>query len=125
MTSATLLIVDDEVRILSALKRTLRREGYRLLTAENAASALRLLEREPVDLVLTDHKMPGMSGLALLAEVVRRWPHVRRVLITGWSEEVARAELARLGVAALVTKPWEDGELKAVLREQLAALRSA
>lgn len=117
----TLLMVDDEARILTALRRTLRREGYELLTAGTAAEAIRVLEERPVDLILSDQKMPGMSGLALLAEVARRQPTVARLLITGWTEAVPPEELKKLDVKALVPKPWEDAELKQVLRDVLAA----
>ena len=59
-------MVDDEARILSALRRSLRREGWRVLTAATPAEALRLLDEEPIDAVFSDHKMPRMSGLDVL-----------------------------------------------------------
>ena len=61
-----LLIVDDEASILSALRRTLRREGWAIVTADSTAEALRVLEAQPVDAILSDQKMPGRSGLELL-----------------------------------------------------------
>jgi DNA-binding NtrC family response regulator len=115
----TLLVVDDEQRILSALKRTLRREGYEVLTAETAAEALRVLDERSVDVVLSDHKMPGMTGVQLLAEAARRRPKAARMLITGWTEEIPREELERLGICALITKPWDDARLKQTLRRAL------
>lgn len=115
-----LLIVDDEARILSALRRTLRREGYEILTAETAAEALRWLEERPVDAVLSDHKMPGMSGDQLLDEVARRRPQAVRMLITGWTRELPPQRLEQLGVCALIAKPWDDVKLKATLRRALA-----
>ncbi|MEE9607368.1 MAG: response regulator [Myxococcota bacterium] len=118
----SLLLVDDEARILSALRRTLRREGYEILTAETPDEALRVLGQRPVDLVLSDQKMPGMSGLQLLAEAARRRPDAARVLITGWTEAIPREELDRLGVRALITKPWDDADLKRTLRQALAAV---
>lgn len=114
-----LLLVDDESRILSALRRTLRREGYAILTAESAGEALRLLEEKPVDLVLSDQKMPGTSGLELLRAVAARHPRVARLLITGWPEEVPAEERRALGIRALLPKPWDDAELKATLRRHL------
>jgi len=116
-----LLIVDDETRILSALRRALRREGYEILTAESADEALRLLSERPIDAILTDQKMPGMSGAQLLAEAARRRPSAVRMLITGWTEEIPRTRLEALGVCALITKPWDDARLKATLRRALRA----
>jgi len=116
----TLLLVDDEPHILSTLRRALRREGYRILSATAPAEALRLLEVEPVDAILSDHKMPGMSGLDLLAAAARRRPAVARLLITGWPHEIPRERLAELGICALIPKPWDDGALKRSLREALA-----
>jgi response regulator RpfG family c-di-GMP phosphodiesterase len=112
-----LLLVDDETRILSALSRTLRREGYQILTAESVAEAFRLLESHEVNLVLTDQKMPGMSGIEFLAQVAVRYPEVARLLITGWPEEIPPEQVERLGIRALIPKPWDDQELRAVLRE--------
>jgi response regulator RpfG family c-di-GMP phosphodiesterase len=112
-----LLLVDDETRILSALRRTLRREGYEILTAESVAEALRTLGSRKVDLVLTDQKMPGMSGLEFLAQVASRYPDVARLLITGWPEEIPSDQIEVLGIRALIPKPWDDQELRSVLRE--------
>jgi DNA-binding NtrC family response regulator len=114
-----LLIVDDEARILSALRRALRREGYEVLTFDRAEDALRELDERPVDAILTDQKMPGMSGLQFLAQAVRRRPEAVRLLITGWTEAIPASELERLGVRALITKPWDDAKLKETLRKVL------
>jgi response regulator RpfG family c-di-GMP phosphodiesterase len=115
---ATVLFVDDEARILSALQRSLRREGYRILTAQTPAAALRLIDEEPVDVIVSDQKMPGMSGVELLAEVVRRRPATRRLLITGWPEEIPPEQVEALGIVALLPKPWDERELKAILRKE-------
>lgn len=115
----SLLIVDDEVRILTALRRCLRREGYRILTADTPREAMRILAEHAVDLVLSDQKMPGMSGMELLAEAARRRPAAVRILITGWTEAVPRDELDALGVKAMISKPWDDRELKRTLRRLL------
>ena len=117
--SPAVLVVDDEVRILSALRRSLRREGYEILTAETVEEALRVLDERPVALILSDQKMPGMSGVQFLAEAARRCPEAVRMLITGWTEEIPREQLDDLGVCALITKPWDDEKLKATLRRAL------
>lgn len=118
--SPVLLMVDDEPRILSALQRCLRREGYELVLADSGAAALRVLRERRVDGLLTDHKMPGMSGLELIREIAAKWPGIPRLLLTGWTAEVSPAEARRLGIRALVAKPWEDADLKSRLRDALA-----
>ena len=114
-----LLIVDDDAGILSALRRSLRREGWNILLADSAQEALRIVDKGAVDLVLSDHKMPGMTGTELLAEVARRRPETVRLLITGWAEAVSKQELDEIGIEALIPKPWDDAELKAVLHQHL------
>ena len=116
----TLLVVDDEARILSALRRSLRREGWRILTASTPDEALRMLDEEPIDAVLSDHKMPRMSGLEVLEVAARRRPNAARILISGWPDEISAERLSALGIRALVPKPWDDAELKRILRAALA-----
>jgi len=118
--SPRLLLVDDEERILSALRRSLRREGYEIRTARSVPEALAVLDSEEIDLILSDHMMPGMTGLELLAEAKRRQPGAARLLISGWSQAVAESELEALGIRCLIAKPWEDAALKQQLREALA-----
>ncbi len=115
----TLLIVDDEVRILSALQRCLRREGYEILIAASGADALELLAQHPVDLILSDQMMPEMDGLEFLDRARRICPDSARLLITGWREAVSEDAIAMLDILALIPKPWDDAELKATLRGAL------
>jgi len=114
-----LLLVDDEVSILSALRRTLRREGYEILCAESAEEALEIVEQEVIDLVISDHKMPGMSGVVLLARVAALQPATARFLLSGWTQEIPRGDLEAAGVRALLSKPWDDAQLKGQLRDAL------
>ena len=86
---------------------------------EAAAEALRLLGDGPVDLIVSDNKMPAMSGIEFCGRAARLWPGVPKVLITGWTEAVPREQLEGLGVKALIPKPWDDAELKRTLREVL------
>ncbi|MEN8182839.1 MAG: response regulator [Myxococcota bacterium] len=115
-----LLIVDDEERILSALRRSLRREGYEILTAGSAEEALDGLRSREVSGILSDHKMPGMGGLELLEHAQAIRPQAARLLITGWPEEVDPVRARALGIRAVIPKPWSDAELKAILRKALA-----
>jgi CheY-like chemotaxis protein len=69
--------------------------------------------------VLSDYKMPAITGLELLERIAKRRPHAARLLITGWNTEVDRVELERLGVHAVLPKPWDDTELKRALRKAM------
>ena len=120
---ARVLLVDDEEQILASLRRTLRREGYELVTAQTPREALEILERESFDAVMTDHKMPGMTGLELLARVARLQPNAGRLLITGWSEAVSEAQIRDLEIDAVMPNGWENSELKDSLRKSLRYAR--
>ena len=113
------LIVDDETRILAALRRTLRREGWSILTADSADAARKIIAEEPLDLVLSDQQMPGMTGIELLGWVARERPEIVRLLITGWADAVSERELRESGVLQVILKPWDDGDLKQILRAAL------
>jgi diguanylate cyclase len=118
----TLLVVDDEPQVCDTLRRVLHREGYRVLTAGSAAEALQTLERNPVDVIISDQRMPRESGLSLLASVRERWPSVIRFLLSGAAdaEEVDHA-VAQGIVQRFLSKPVPGSELR---RHLTAALRS-
>lgn len=116
-----ILLVDDEPHVLSALKRTLRREGLEIETAGHAREALdRLAEGPPVDLVISDHKMPGQAGVDLLSAIRRDSPKTARILLSGWATEIPEATLQGAGCAAVLSKPWDDVELKVAIQAALA-----
>src|SRR5512133_1139889 len=94
---ATLLFVDDEVNVLSALKRLFRPYGYRILTAEGGAQALEFMEREAVDLVISDMRMPLMNGAQFLEQVNAKWPQTIRILLTGYAELEATIDAINKG----------------------------
>ena len=111
------LLVDDEERVLSALRRGLRRESITVETARNGREALEWLAENPVDLVISDQKMPGMSGVALLKTIRERWPATRRILLSGWSSEIPKPAIDAAGLYCLVSKPWDDRELRCSIRK--------
>ena len=106
------LCVDDEPGILSALKRTLRSPDVAVITATSAAQALEVMARLPIDLVISDMRMPGMDGAQLLERICSDWPQTVRILLTGYSD-MAAAILAvnRGGIFRYLQKPWDEREL--------------
>ncbi len=117
----TLLLVDDEPNILSALHRLLRREGYRILTADSGHSALELLARNAVQVIVSDHRMPGMTGVELLSRVRDLYPETQRIILSGYSDIGTLTDAINRGaVWKFISKPWEDDALKNEIRRAFA-----
>ena len=114
----TVLFVDDEVNILKALQRLLRSEHMNVLCASRAQEALELLDKQPCQVVVTDQRMPEMSGVDLLSQVRQRFPDIVRMMLTGYTEmDVAVDAINRGEIYRLITKPWNDDELRATIRQ--------
>lgn len=117
---AVLLLVDDEPNILSALRRLFHAQGHRILTAGGGSEALAILEREPVDLVISDMRMPEMDGAHLLETVRARWPQVVRILLTGHADMASTIDAINRGeIYRYVSKPWDDEDLLLTVRDGL------
>jgi response regulator RpfG family c-di-GMP phosphodiesterase len=113
----SLLLVDDEPNILSSLRRLLRAEGYAIRTAEGGAQALALLEQEPADVIISDMRMPMMSGAELFKQVRERWPDSFRIVLTGFADmETIVSAINEGGVNAYLNKPWDDVQLIQTIR---------
>lgn len=111
------LFIDDEGSILKAVRRLLRREPCRVLTASRRSEALEIIDREHPQVVVSDQQMPEGSGVDLLQAVRQRQPDAVRILLTGYAEgEVIAEALNRGDIHQLVPKPWDNEELKATLR---------
>jgi response regulator RpfG family c-di-GMP phosphodiesterase len=111
--TSTLLCVDDEPNVLASLQRVFRPLGCRVLTAPGGAEALALLEREPVDLVISDMRMPGMSGAVFLEQVAQRWPATRRMLLTAYADlDSTIAAINKGQIHQYIAKPWVDVQLR-------------
>ncbi|MBS1107279.1 MAG: Cyclic di-GMP phosphodiesterase response regulator RpfG, partial [Deltaproteobacteria bacterium] len=118
MAEHTILFVDDEVNILKALKRLTRHETWNVLCASRGSEALEVMERQPAQVVVSDQRMPEMSGVDMLQAVRDRWPDVVRMMLTGYTEmNVAVDAINRGEIYRLITKPWNDEELKATIRQ--------
>ncbi|WP_370807172.1 response regulator [Simplicispira lacusdiani] len=110
----TLLLVDDEVFILSAIKRLLRRDGYQILTAESGQEGLQVMETTSVDVIVSDQRMPGMTGVEFLREARKRFPSTIRIVLSGYTELQSVTDAINEGaVYKFLTKPWDDGHLRA------------
>ncbi|PHV05815.1 diguanylate cyclase [Janthinobacterium sp. BJB412] len=114
----TMLILDDEVNIVKALSRTLRPDGYRILTANNAADALALLALHRVQVVLSDQRMPEMSGTEFLSRVKALYPETIRIILSGYTDlESVIDAINRGAVYRFFTKPWNDELLRNCIGE--------
>lgn len=109
----TLLFVDDEEGVLNALRRIFMDENYTILTAGSADKALKILEERPVHLLVSDHRMPGMTGAELLKTVRERWPETIRIMLTGYADVNSIMGAVKEGaVYKFITKPWNDEDLR-------------
>ena len=116
----TVLCVDDEENILHSLKRLLRREDYRLLTASSGVEGLEVLNENDVHLVISDQRMPEMSGVEFLAKVKKEHPDVIRIILTGYTEVDSITESINKGhIYKFLLKPWNDQDLRLDIRQGL------
>ena len=111
-----ILVVDDEEGVTSALRRSLRREGYEISTSNDPKEALVRLKSETFDLVISDHLMPGMTGTEFTKLCRDRYPDMMRLMLTGQPDtQMVIAAINQGEVYRFVTKPWDDAELKVTL----------
>ena len=115
----TILIVDDEERLREVIASALDDLGYRTLLAGSGESALRVLETETADLVLTDLRMPQMDGHELLMQLRRRWPNLPVVVMTAYSTVKDAVQMIKDGAFDYVSKPFEIDELATVISNAL------
>lgn len=114
-----IMIVDDEPANLRLLERLFRRD-YEVVTAASGAEALQLLSRHDVALLITDQRMPGMTGIELLKRTVSFRPHMVRMVLTGYTDVGALVEAINCGhVYKYVTKPWSNDELRLTVARAL------
>jgi len=124
MENSTILIVDDEANILQALKRVFRREPYRVLTASSGAEGVEILQKEHVDLIISDQRMPEMDGTQFLARAKELYPETIRIILSGYTDVNSITEAINVGnVYKFILKPWEDEALRTTIRESLDIAR--
>jgi CheY-like chemotaxis protein len=113
-----LLLVDDETNVLSSLQRVLRRDGYTLHLADSAKKAFDVLAQQPIDVILSDHRMPEQTGTEFLSKVKDLYPGTVRLMLSGYTEVRAVTDAINEGsIYKFLTKPWDDDQLRANVRE--------
>lgn len=121
---AKVLFVDDEERVVKLLRMMFRGE-YEVYTATSGQEALDIMEKTPMDVIVSDQRMPGMLGTELLAQVCMRFPATMRILLTGYSDLAAIVGSVNEGeVFRFINKPWNQDEIKAIVAEAAAAAQA-
>lgn len=106
------LYIDDEIHNLNAFKASFRRI-FNVFTSESAKDALPILEAEDIHIILTDQRMPTMTGVEFLASILDVYPDPIRILLTGYSDLTAVVDAINKGQVYLyITKPWQEEELR-------------
>ncbi|MET1076413.1 MAG: EAL domain-containing protein [Pseudomonas sp.] len=109
----TLLLLDDEENILRALTRLLRRDGYRILSTNNAREAFSLLAKNDVQVILSDQRMPEMNGTEFLSQVKELYPDTIRIVLSGYTDLKSVTDAINQGaIYKFLTKPWDDEQLR-------------
>ena len=115
-----LLFVDDEANIIAALERIFRKSNYEIHIASGGQEALEILEQHPADLIMSDQRMPEMTGVEFFKQVKTLYPDTIRIILSGYSEASAVASAINEGeVYRFITKPWNDEELKLTIARSL------
>lgn len=120
-----ILIVDDDVDILSSLKDILMSEGYQVDTAETAQSALGKAESKYFNLALLDIKLPDMEGTELLAKIHRKKPEMMKIMVTGYPSLDNAVKALNRGADAYIIKPIDPKELLRIVREKIGEQKDA
>ena len=121
MKSKTILLVDDEVQILNSLKRLLGNRGYEVLTCTSPIEALDLLKLRSVNLIVSDYRMPKMTGAEFLNEARLIRPETIRLVLSGYADAQVVTEMIEKGeIFRFLMKPWDHQELKDVIDEGIA-----
>lgn len=118
----SILCVDDEVNILSSMRRLFRPKGYRVLIAESAQEALMELEAShgAIDLVISDMRMPNMDGAVFLTEVYKKYPQIMRILLTGYADMQSTINaINQAHIYRYISKPWNEAELLKAVEDAL------
>jgi two-component system NtrC family sensor kinase len=116
-----ILFVDDEKNVLRSLQRTFLDDEYEILTASSGAEGLSLLEKvSPIHVVISDYRMPEMTGVDFLSEVVKKWPDTVRIVLSGYADTASIVSAINDGhIYKFIPKPWNDDELRVTIANSL------
>lgn len=116
----SLLIVDDNENIVRAIQRLFRKENYLIHTAYDSESALSVMKSEPIQIIISDYKMPNESGLNFFKKIKHSWPDTTRFLIAADLDEISILKAIDEDIIhKFITKPWSDDDLKKSVRAVL------
>ncbi len=117
----SILIVDDEQDILDTLMDTFH-EHYNVFQADNARDALQILENNEIDIIISDQRMPEMTGVEMFSQIDSKYPHVGKVLLSGYSDNKALEDAINKGsIDKFLSKPWKENELLEIALEVINA----
>ncbi|MDX2304367.1 MAG: response regulator [Microscillaceae bacterium] len=123
MNKKKILYVDDEENNLIVFKSAFRRD-YQVFTAQSGEEGLHILQKEPIELVITDQRMPEMTGIQFLHKIIPLYPEIIRIILTGYTDLEAVIEaINQGGIYQYVRKPWKHDELKMIIEKGLETYR--
>ena len=119
MIKARILVVDDEEIVLRSCRKILEGGGHDVLTVLSGQGAFDILEKEPIDIVITDMKMPGIGGIQVLEKVKEKYPDIAVIMITGYSTVQSAVQAMKLGAFDYIPKPFTPDEVLIVVEKAL------
>ncbi len=119
MAKARLLVIDDEEIVLKSCRKILEAEGHQVFIALSGQEAFALLTKEPIDVVITDIKMPGMDGMEVLERMKKEYPDILVIMITGYSTVQSAVQAMKLGAFDYIPKPFTPDEVSVVVEKAL------
>ncbi len=121
----TLLLLDDEPNILKALARVLKRDGYRILSTTSVKEAFSLLATNDVQVIVSDQRMPEMSGTEFLSEVKAIYPGTVRIVLSGYTDLKSVTDAINEGaIYKFLTKPWDDLQIREHIQQAFLYFRA-
>lgn len=121
MTKQSILLVDDEDVLRLSLQTNLRREGFEVVSTENAETALTVLKHQSYDLLLTDYLMETVNGLELMQQAKKLYPEIKVVVFSGYADKNTVEKIIRLGADAFFCKPIGFDNLIELITQTLAS----